>query len=226
MLETNTVRLNKQIVNRGLVILTWGNGSIIDPVQEEIYIKPSGVNTKQLTEKDISVVDFDGHTLRGKKPSVDVQTHIEIYKGFKNIGSIIHTHSLYCTIFAQLQEDIPCLGTTHADYFYGKIPVVDMLYDDQINKDYEKNTGTSIVKYFLSNKIDPLHVPAALVPCHGVFVWGRDHFEAIENAIVAEHVAKMADMQRVADPICECINKTLVDKHFLRKHGDTKYYGQ
>jgi L-ribulose-5-phosphate 4-epimerase len=226
MLERNTVRLNKQIVDKGLVILTWGNGSIIDPEQKQIYIKPSGINVKQLTETDISVVDFDGHTIRGKKPSVDTQTHIELYKGFKGIGSVIHTHSLYCTIFAQLQEDIPCLGTTHADYFYGDIPVVDPLDDDQINNDYEKNTGISIVKYFTSNKIDPLHIPAALVPRHGVFVWGRNDLEAMENAIAAEHVAKMAYMQRQYDCIAEPIHQTLLDKHFLRKHGDTKYYGQ
>ena len=225
MSAKHIIQLNRRILEEGLVVLTWGNASIIDRTNSEVYIKPSGIDVHNMTEDDVSVVDLKGNLLRGKKPSVDIPTHLELYKKFP-ADCIIHTHSLYCTIFAQLQQDIPCLGTTHADYFYGNIPVVDPLDDDQIDNDYEKNTGISIVKYFTHNKINPLHIPAALIPRHGIFVWGRDHFEAMENAIVAEHVAKMAYMQRVADPICECIDKALLNKHLLRKHGDTKYYGQ
>ena len=225
MFAKHIIQLNRRILEEGLVVLTWGNASIIDRTNSEVYIKPSGIDVHNMTEDDVSVVDLKGNLLRGKKPSVDIPTHLELYKKFPT-DCIIHTHSLYCTIFAQLQQDIPCLGTTHADYFYGNIPVVDPLDDDQIDNDYEKNTGTSIVEYFTRNKINPLHVPAALIPCHGIFVWGRDDAHAMENAIVAEHIAKMAYMQHVADPICESINKTLLDKHFKRKHGKSKYYGQ
>ena len=162
MFAKHIIQLNRRILEEGLVVLTWGNASIIDRTNSEVYIKPSGIDVHNMTEDDVSVVDLKGNLLRGKKPSVDIPTHLELYKKFPT-DCIIHTHSLYCTIFAQLQQDIPCLGTTHADYFYGNIPVVDPLDGDQIDNDYEKNTGTSIVKYFTRNKINPLHVPAALI---------------------------------------------------------------
>ena len=225
-MNRQVVNLNLKLYDHDLVVLTWGNASIIDRKINKVYIKPSGVNVYDLKTENVSVVDLDGNLLSGKKPSVDVQTHLELYKGFDNITTVIHTHSLYCTVFAQLQEDIPCLGTTHADYFYGSIPVVDNLDSDLIINDYEKNTGIGIVKYFNENNINPMDIPAALVPRHGVFAWGANPTTAFENAFVAEHVAKMAYMQRQYDCIAEPIDQTLLDKHFLRKHGSTKYYGQ
>ena len=227
MFELATVKLNRNIVEHGLVKLTWGNGSVFDRDNETVYIKPSGVDVFDMIVNDISNVNMDGVHLSGKKPSVDTDIHLELYKSvtFNSINSIVHTHSKYCTIFAQMQSDIPALGTTHADYFYGAIPVVDQLTPDEIENDYEKNTGRSVVNHFIKNKINPLSIPAALLPQHGLLTWGETADKALENAIVAELCAEMAYKQL---QLCskKHMNNHLLNKHFLRKHGTTKYYGQ
>jgi L-ribulose-5-phosphate 4-epimerase len=225
MFKGRTVRLNQQIVDQGLVILTWGNGSIIDRDRGLIYIKPSGVNVNVLVDDDISVVDINTNKhISGKKPSVDTSIHTEIYRHFNHIDTIIHTHSLYGTAYAQARRPIPCLGTTHADYFHGEIPVVYDLTPEEVAYNYEQNTGRSIVHYFMDHDIDHTHMSGCLVPSHGVFVWGRSN--ALEAAIVLEHVAKLAYMTSNIDPNLAPVSDHLTDKHFLRKHGEGKYYGQ
>jgi L-ribulose-5-phosphate 4-epimerase len=221
------IEINQRLIEEKLVIFTWGNASFRTPYNT-IYIKPSGVPFGDLTEEKMSEVALDTKThLRGNKPSVDTPTHIELYNNFDDVGSIIHTHSKYCTIFAQAKKSIPCLGTTHADYFYGPVPVVDDLSADQIEQNYEENTGIKIVEYFKTNHLDPLQIPAALSPSHGVFVWGPDMNQAIKNAVVLENIAEMAYKTLILcydrDPSFDC---RLLDKHFLRKHGSNKYYGQ
>lgn len=197
-----------------------------------MYIKPSGVPFADLTAKDMSTVDLKtGRHIKGKKPSVDAPTHLALYNAFPDINSIIHTHSKYCTIFAQAQLDIPCFGTTHADYFYGPIPVVGELTKEEVEKDYEKNTGLKIIDHFAAEDISPMSVKAALSPSHGVFVWGSTMEEALECAIVLENIAEMAYKTLVLtrpmryNRTVNC-DSALLDKHFLRKHGDKKYYGQ
>ena len=239
MFAKHVIELNKRILEEGLVVLTWGNASVIDRANSEVYIKPSGIDVHSMTEDDVSVVDIKGNLLRGKKPSVDTPTHLELYKNF-NTNCIIHTHSLYGTVFAQARSAIPCLGTTHADYFYGDIPCVDLLPPDSIKKNYEKNIGTGIINFFNTNKIAPLRIPACLIPCHGVIVWGPSPVQTFENAVVLEFVAKMAHKQiqlpqytppgrsvKMAEyyPGGEMPGH-LLNKHFLRKHGKYKYYGQ
>jgi len=221
------IEVNQALIKEKLVIFTWGNASFRTS-SNTIYIKPSGVPFKDLTEEKMSEVDLDTKMhLSGHKPSVDTPTHIELYNNFSDINAIIHTHSKYCTIFAQAKKSIPCLGTTHADYFYGDVPVVGELSDQEIEKNYEENTGAKIVDYFLINDIAPLQIPAALSPSHGVFAWGHDLNHAIKNAIVLENIAEMAYKTLIlcynGDVDFDC---KLLDKHFLRKHGNNKYYGQ
>jgi len=228
MIKEKVVEINKKLFDSGLVILTWGNASAI--VDDKIFIKPSGVPFNDLRPEMVSEVDlYSGSALRGLKPSVDTNIHIELYRNFDNIGGIIHTHSTHCTAFAQANLSIPFLGTTHADYFYGDIPVVSDISDYNIKNNYERNIGKSIVKYFEKNKIDPNKMQAALIPSHGTMVWGETIDKAYENAVVLEEIAKLAYMTLNLEEICGKLSKpskALLDKHFFRKHGDSKYYGQ
>jgi len=226
------IKTNQALINEGLVILTWGNASCRTKSGDRMYIKPSGVPFEELMTRDIATVDLKtGRHLKGKKPSVDTPTHLALYNAFPAINSIVHTHSKYCTIFAQAKLDIPCFGTTHADYFYGPIPVVEDLTEEEIQTDYEKNTGLKIIDHFTTRNISPMSVKAALSPAHGVFVWGSSMEEALECAIVLENIAEMAyktlvltrPMRYNRTVTCD---SALLDKHFLRKHGDKKYYGQ
>tara|TARA_B100001559_G_C16402474_1_gene576409 strand:- start:132 stop:812 length:681 start_codon:yes stop_codon:yes gene_type:complete len=226
MFEATTVELNQDIVKNGLVNLTWGNGSVIDRETSTVYIKPSGINVSDLLSSEISKVNLNGEFIGGKKPSVDTDIHLELYRGFSNVQSIVHTHSKYCTIFAQLEQSIPALGTTHADYFWGDIPIINQLTPKLIESNYESNTGKSVVQHFKNNKISSLNIPAALLPQHGILTWGASAKEALENAIVAELCAEMAYKQLLMSPNKRSMNNELLDKHFSRKHGSTKYYGQ
>jgi len=223
MLKEQLVKTNKALKSEGLVIDTWGNASI--RIDDKMYIKPSGVPFEELEVNQLSLVSLaNGQHIEGNKPSVDSPTHYILYKNFKHINAIIHTHSKYCTIFAQAHMSIPCLGTTHADYFYGDIPIVNELDTKDIVNDYEYNTGLKIVEHFNKNNICPLNMQAALLPSHGVFIWGTNLTSALQNAIVLEYVAELA--YKTLPFHRHRLNPNLLDKHFLRKHGDKKYYGQ
>jgi L-ribulose-5-phosphate 4-epimerase len=216
---------NKWIVDKGLVELTWGNVSCYDRQKSTIYIKPSGVSLDSIKEDDISSLTIKGSLLSGKKPSVDTPTHLEIYRNFSNVNCVIHTHSKYATIFAQANMSIPCLGTTHSDYFYGPIPCVEHPNMQEVNSDYEKQTGIGICNYFESNKINPLQMGSCLVKGHGVFSWGPNIEKALEKAYVLELIAEMAYKTIIINPDAK-LERFILDKHFLRKHGENKYYGQ
>lgn len=214
-----------QLVKRGLVILTWGNASGIDGETGLVVIKPSGVDYKTLTPNDMVVVDFDGKVIEGDyKPSTDTPTHIELYKAFPEIGGVVHTHSTHATIFAQAGIPIRPLGTTHADYFYGDIPVTRMMTPEQIEGNYEAETGAVIAELF--STIDYHEMPAVLVHSHAPFVWGKTPKAAAENAYVLEQVAQMALGTYALNYKTPPMQKELLDKHFLRKHGEGSYYGQ
>lgn len=229
-IKRKVVKANKAVYDSGLVILTWGNVSAIGKNKESIFIKPSGVPFEKLTPFKISEVSLnEGSRLSGLKPSVDTDIHLEIYRHFNEVGAVIHTHSSYATAFAQARLPIPYLGTTHADYFYGDIPITGDLNKEEIMYDYEKNIGKKIVGHFLQNNINPYQNPAVLIPGHGSVVWGPSVEKALENAVVLEEVAKLAYKTLNLVERCGKINLQnldLLDKHFLRKHGDKKYYGQ
>jgi L-ribulose-5-phosphate 4-epimerase len=210
----------------GLVTFTWGNVSAIDRAQGLMVIKPSGVEYDKLQSGDMVVVDLMGNKVEGGlNPSSDTDTHLELYKAFPHIGGIVHTHSRWATIFAQAGAGVPPLGTTHGDYFYGEIPCTRRMTREEIQGDYERETGKVIVETF-AGKIDPHTVPAALVYSHGPFAWGRDALEAVHNAVVLEEVAMMAWHVRLLEPAQAAMQRELLDKHFLRKHGPGAYYGQ
>lgn len=215
---------NRLLKESGLVVLTWGNVSQIDRENGYIVIKPSGVAYDTMTAEDMVVVDLQGRVVEGNlKPSSDLPTHIELYKAFPEIGGITHTHSRWATVFSQAGIPIPALGTTHADAFYGEIPVTRRMTDAQIAGEYEKETGNVIIEAF--SKIDPNAVPAALVHSHGPFIWGRDAMKSVENAITLEEIAFMAYHTLALDPNA-AMQQALLDKHYLRKHGANAYYGQ
>ena len=226
-LKKKVYEANILLPKYGLVTFTWGNVSAIDRESGYFVIKPSGVEYEDMGPEDMVIMDLDGNKIEGKlNPSSDTATHIEIYKGFKEVGGIVHTHSSYATSWAQAGRGIPCYGTTHADYFYGEIPCVRNLSKEEIEEAYEKNTGVLIVSEFERLKKDPVAVPAVLSKNHGVFAWGKDAHAAVQNAVVTEEVAKMAYR-------CELINsevkeapQELQDKHYYRKHGANAYYGQ
>ena len=202
-----------------LVTLTWGNVSEIDREKGLIAIKPSGIEYEKFTISDIVIVDLDGNVVEGGlKPSTDTTTHIELYKRFPSIGGIVHTHSRWATIFAQMQKPILPLGTTHADYFHGEVPCIRPLTDEEISGEYEKNTGVVITECHP----DPDGIPAVLVANHGPFAWGKDACEAVHNAVVLEEVAFMAWHCGST----EAVPNALLDKHYNRKHGKDAYYGQ
>ena len=226
-LKEEVYRANLELPKRGLVTYTWGNVSGIDRETGFVVIKPSGVAYENLTPDDMVVVDLDGNIIEGKyKPSSDTPTHIELYKEYKDIGGIVHTHSTEATSWAQAGCDIPLYGTTHADYFYGSIPCSRNLSEDEINSAYEKNTATVIIETFEKRGIDHKYTPGVLCRNHGPFTWGKDSKEAVHNAVVLEEVARMARLTKTINYHVMEAPHTLRDKHFYRKHGENAYYGQ
>jgi len=216
---------NIELNRRNLVIYSWGNVSGIDRSAGIIAIKPSGVAYDELTPGEIVLLDLDGNIVEGNlKPSSDTPTHLELYRRFATIGGICHAHSPNATSWAQACREIPCLGTTHADYFYGPIPVTEAMTEDQIKNDYELNTGRTIAKRFA--KIDPMQMPAVLVANHGPFTWGQSAEESVEAMVILEEIATTALKTLAINPKQGPIGKGLLDKHYLRKHGETAYYGQ
>ena len=216
---------NLELVRRGLVLYTFGNASGIDRAQGLVVIKPSGVPYDTMKAEDLVVVDLDGKIVEGSlRPSSDLPTHLILYKSFAKIGGIAHTHSRAATAWAQAGREIPCFGTTHADYFHCSIPVTRPLTAAQIRKDYEANTGHAITRRFA--KLDPLHAPAVLVAGHAPFCWGTTPAEAAHIAVIVEEIAAMAFQTLAANPKARPLPKHLHDKHFLRKHGNSAYYGQ
>lgn len=218
---------NMELPHRGLVTYTWGNVSGIDRERGLVVIKPSGVSYDELTPDELVVLDLDGKVVDGKlNPSSDTKTHLELYKAFPEIGGIVHTHSPYAVGWAQAGRDIPAYGTTHADYFYGPVPCCRSLTEQEVEEDYERNTGLVIVETFRQRELDPVHVPGAICRNHGPFTWGKDAAQAVYHAVVLEEVAKMAVYTRQIKPDAAPAPQNIQDKHFLRKHGPNAYYGQ
>ena len=218
---------NMELPHRGLVTYTWGNVSGIDRGRGLVVIKPSGVSYDELTPDDLVVLDLDGKVVDGKlNPSSDTKTHLELYKAFPEIGGIVHTHSPYAVGWAQAGRDIPAYGTTHADYFYGPVPCCRSLTEQEVEEDYERNTGLVIVETFRQRELDPVHVPGAICRNHGPFTWGKDAAQAVYHAVVLEEVAKMAVYTTQIAPDAQPAPQYVLDKHFLRKHGPNAYYGQ
>ena len=218
---------NKELAKSGLVVLTWGNVSGADREAGVMAIKPSGVDYDELKPADIVVLAIDsGEKIEGSlRPSSDTASHLLLYQEFDPIGGIVHTHSAYATSWAQACREIPCLGTTHADYFYGSVPLTRQLTPEEIKEAYERNTGVVIVERFVEGGLSPEQFPGVLVPNHGVFTWGKSPMAALESSIVVEEVAKMGFYTMLLNPQAS-IPQVLLDKHFLRKHGPGAYYGQ
>ncbi len=224
-LKQQVLEANLLLPKYNLVTFTWGNVSGIDRESGLFVIKPSGVAYDGMSLEDMVVVDLNGRVVEGKrKPSSDTATHIELYKAFPKCGGIVHTHSRWATTFAQAGMDIPAMGTTQADYFYGAIPCTRPMTDEEIRGEYEKETGKVIVETFLDR--DPAAIPGVLVCSHGPFAWGSDAMNAVHNAVVMEEVAFMDWHAIVLNPVLEPMQQTLLDKHYLRKHGANAYYGQ
>ena len=226
-LKQQVYEANMELPRRGLVTYTWGNVSGIDRESGLFVIKPSGVEYDELRPEDLVVLDLNGNKVEGKlNPSSDTKTHIELYKAFPELGGIVHTHSTHAVAWAQAGRDIPCFGTTHADYFYGPVPCARALTQEEIDEDYEKNTGKVIIESFQGRNIQPLHVPGVICSSHGPFTWGKDAAQAVYHAVVLEEVAKMALLTLQIDPNAAPAPQRIQDKHFLRKHGPNAYYGQ
>ena len=226
-LKKEVYEANMKLPKHGLVTFTWGNVSGIDREKGLFVIKPSGVDYDKLSPEDMVVMDLDGNKVEGRyKPSSDTPTHVEIYRGFPEVGGVVHTHSSWATSWAQAGRGIPCYGTTHADYMYGEIPCVRTLTQEEIDAGYEKNTGVLIVDYFKANNIDVVAMPAVLCKNHGPFAWGKDAHEAVHNAVVLDEVAKMAARCELINPKNKPAPQELQDKHYFRKHGANAYYGQ
>jgi L-ribulose-5-phosphate 4-epimerase len=224
VLKLKVFQANLDLVEHGLVIFTWGNVSGIDREQGLVVIKPSGVSYEAMRPEDMVVVDLDGSVVEGDlKPSSDTPTHLVLYNHFKNIGAIVHTHSEWATSWAQARRPIPAYGTTHADYFYGEVPCTRPLTEKEVKGEYELETGRIIVEAF-SGK-DPGSVPGVLVNQHGPFAWGTDPDNAVHNAVVLEEIAKMAFRNEMLGNK-KVMDRFVLDKHFLRKHGKDAYYGQ
>ena len=218
---------NMDLPKRGLVVYTWGNVSGVDRDKGLIVIKPSGVEYDELKPEDLVIVDFDNKIVEGKmNPSSDTKTHVELYKSFPTVGGIVHTHSPHAVGWAQAGRDIPCYGTTHADYFYGSVPCTRNLTKEEVDGDYELNTGKVIVETFKERNLDPLAVPGVICRCHGPFTWGKDAAKAVYHAVVLEEMAKMAMYTITIDPKAAEAPQYVLDKHYLRKHGPNAYYGQ
>lgn len=218
---------NLALPKAGLVKLTWGNVSEINRDLGIIVIKPSGVDYQTMKQEDMVVTDLDGNLIEpGLKPSSDLATHVELYKQFPKINSVVHTHSKNAVMWAQAGRDIPSYGTTHADTFYGPVPCTRQLTDEEIDRAYELETGKVIVETFKEQEIDPLAVPGVLVYGHGPFTWGETPKKAVENSIVLDEIAEMAFITENINQTIQPIPQYLLDKHYFRKHGANAYYGQ
>jgi L-ribulose-5-phosphate 4-epimerase len=223
-LKKTVCKANLDLVKHGLVIFTWGNVSGYDPEKKLVVIKPSGIDYKDLIAEDMVVVDLEGNIVDGSmKPSSDTPTHIELYKNWPGVLAIVHTHSPWATSWAQAGLSIPAMGTTHADYFYGDIPCTRKLTREEVERAYEKETGTVIIETFRDK--NPLDIPGVLVNNHGPFAWGTNPDDAVHNAVVLEEVAKMTYHSMMMNKK-NLIDHFLLDKHYLRKHGSNAYYGQ
>lgn len=224
-LKEEVLQANQDLVKYGLVVLTWGNVSGIDREKNLVVIKPSGVDYGKLTLNDMVVVDMDGNVVESdKRPSSDTPTHLELYKAFPKIGGVTHTHSKYATMFAQANSEIPCLGTTHADHFYGSIPITRFLHKKEVEEGYELNTGKIIVECF--KKLDPITTPGVLVAGHAPFAFGKSASESVRNAFILERVAEMALGTFQIDQEAQSLPNYILEKHYQRKHGPNSYYGQ
>lgn len=218
---------NMELPKRGLVTFTWGNVSAMDRESGYLVIKPSGVDYETMKAEDMVVVDLEGNHIEGRyNPSSDTATHIELYKKYPEIGGIVHTHSTWATSWAQAGRSIPLYGTTHADYFYGPIPCARSLTEEEINGEYEKNTGLVIIETLTEGNISPTSMPGILLTNHGPFTWGKDASQAVHNAVVLEEVAKMACHTEMINSQVKPAPQVIADKHYLRKHGANAYYGQ
>lgn len=224
-LKQQVLEANLDLVKKGLVIFTFGNASGIDRQEGMVAIKPSGVPYEELRPEDIVVTDLQGKVVEGKlKPSSDLETHLLLYHEFTAIGGVAHTHSEYATAWAQARRPIPPFGTTHADYFYGEVPVTEELTDEEVGAEYVHNTGIAIVRRF--RKLDPMAVPAVLVAGHAPFTWGKDALDATHNAALLEAVARMAFYTATINADYQGISQALQDRHYFRKHGGKATYGQ
>jgi len=224
-LRSQVLEANLEIVRHGLVLYTFGNVSGIDRQAGLVAIKPSGVSYEIMTPEDMVITDLNGKIVEGSlRPSSDLGTHLLLYREFPSIGAVVHTHSEYATAWAQAGRSIPAYGTTHADYFYGPVPVTDELSAADINGDYVHNTGLAIIRRF--HNIDPDAMPAVLVAGHAPFCWGKTASDAAHNAVVLEAVARMAFFTATLNPDQQGISQTLLDRHYFRKHGTNATYGQ
>lgn len=224
-LKKQVVEGNRELPKLGLVMFSWGNVSAIDRERGLIVIKPVGLPYPELTTDNVSVTDLDGRVVSGPfKPSVDLDIHRALYEHFPDCGAIVHTHSTYATVLAQLHIGLPCLGTTHADYFAGEVPCVEPLTEEQITDNYEWNTGMAIVNYFEKHGMSAKDIPAALSIDHGPFTWGEDVWDAVHKAAVLEEISKMAVHMMAINPQLEPIPSAMSRKHYERKHGPSAYF--
>jgi L-ribulose-5-phosphate 4-epimerase len=224
-LQKQVYQANLELKASGLVTATFGNVSGIDRDSSIVAIKPSGVPYEQLAPESMVLVDLEYKVLEGHlNPSSDTKTHVMLYRAFPNIGGVVHTHSTYATAWAQAGKALPCYGTTHADIFYGEVPCTEVMRDDQIDRDYEEETAVQIIETFA--ELDYSQIPGVLVSGHGPFTWGATPQKAVYHSLMLETVAQMALLSLAINPEVQAIKQTLLDKHFLRKHGDKAYYGQ
>ncbi|HXK60526.1 MAG TPA: L-ribulose-5-phosphate 4-epimerase [Acidobacteriota bacterium] len=224
-LRREVLEANLELARKGLVLYTFGNASGISRSDNLVVIKPSGVPYEDLRAEDMVVTDLEGRIVEGSlRPSSDLPTHLVLYRAFPTIGGVVHTHSTYATAWAQAKREIPCFGTTHADYFYGPIPVTEMMRAEEIDLEYEVQTGHVIVRRF--SGLSPERTPACLVASHGPFCWGPSPCEAAHIAVIVEELARLAHLTTVLNPQVSPISPFLLKKHFTRKHGPAAYYGQ
>jgi L-ribulose-5-phosphate 4-epimerase len=224
-LREEVLEANLELVRRGLVLYTFGNASGVSREDNRVVIKPSGVPYDAMKPEHLVITDLEGNIIEGRlRPSSDLPTHLELYRAFPRIGGVTHTHSEYATSWAQARKPIPCLGTTHADYFYGSVPVTRVLKKREISSEYERNTGIAIVRAF--ERLDYTAIPAVLVANHGPFTWGPDPGAAAHNAVILEAIARMAYFSMTLRSEAQAVSQDLHDKHYLRKHGSQAYYGQ
>ncbi|MBC1334791.1 L-ribulose-5-phosphate 4-epimerase [Listeria booriae] len=226
-LKEEVFRANLELPERGLIKYTWGNVSAFDKASQCFVIKPSGVGYAEMKASDMVVVDLDNHVVEGDlNPSSDTPTHAVLYRNFPEIGGIVHTHSTWATIWAQAGLDVPAMGTTHADTFFGAVPCARVLTQEEIDAGYEHETGNVIVETFSERGVNPADVPGVLLHGHGPFTWGKDATSAVMNAVVLDEVCKMNYYTRQLNSYAEELPKRVLDKHYLRKHGKNAYYGQ
>lgn len=226
-LKEEVFQANLELPKHGLIKYTWGNVSAVDRAEKLFVIKPSGVDYETMTASDMVVCDFDGKVVEGElNPSSDTPTHAYLYQYFPEVGGVVHTHSTWATIWAQAGLDVPAMGTTHADTFYGAVPCARYLSQAEIDEGYEWNTGKVIVETFEERGLDPMAIPGVLLHGHGPFTWGKDAKAAVMNAVVLDEVAKMNLFARELNHFAPELPQRILDKHYLRKHGKNAYYGQ